>query len=185
LLRDKMNTSGASAELTDAQVKMATLPTHSKLRYLSKNPNDWPVLQCSNIFILPGIPDYFAQKIENVAEYLSCQLERTAGVKVVLKVDENSIVPILNRVVENHPNVSIGSYPFVSHPDYKTVITVEGRLMPMGGRSNSTVFDRDMLDLTKNSDAETNVQLALDELIKRLPDGSVLRVDNDDMTFFS
>jgi molybdopterin-biosynthesis enzyme MoeA-like protein len=182
LLREKMNKSEETngTELTEAQRKMATLPTLSKLRYLSRNPNDWPVLQCKNIFVLPGVPEFFAQKIENVAAYLRCQLERTAALKVVLKVDENSIVPILNQVVENHPNVSIGSYPFVSHPDFKTVITVEGRWIS-GGRSNSTIIRASMVDLNRKSASDRNVQMALNDLINLLPDGSVLRVDNDDM----
>ena len=183
LLREKMN-SGKDKELTEAQVKMATLPSSSKLRYLSDNPNEWPVLQCKNIFILPGVPEFFQKKIRNVAEYLSCQMERSVAYKVVLCEDEHSIVTALNQVVENHPNVTFGSYPFVSHPEYKTVITVEGRLMS-GGRSNSTVFSRIMLDSARSKELmDRNVQLALDELINTLPKGSVLRVDNENLTFF-
>ena len=40
-----------------------------------------------------------------------------------------------------------------------------------------------MMDATKTSDVD--VQTALDDLITRLPDGSVLRVDIDDMRLFS
>lgn len=203
LLRDKMNRrsdnggngrsdsngnciDGAAdaVALTDAQVKMATLPRHSKLRYLSDNPNDWPVLQCRNIFILPGVPEYFAAKIANVASYLSCQMERQAAYKVVLSADETSIVTALNQVVENHPNVSFGSYPFVSHPDFKTVITVEGRLLSRGTRSNSAVFERHSIDTSKRS-MDRSVERALEELLQTLPPGSVLRVDNDDMLLYS
>ena len=182
LLRDKMNTT-EDAKLTEAQVKMATLPSISKLRHLSDSPSDWPVLQCRNIFILPGVPEFFAPKIENVARYLSCQMERGTAYKVVLSVDEHSIVPVLNQVVENHPGVSIGSYPFVSHPEFKTVITVEGRLLKPGGRSNSTVFDRAMIEQPRQT-MDKAVQLALDELIATLPEGSVLRVDNDNMLLY-
>ena len=188
LLRDKMNQKGDNTtqnnkeqELTEAQKKMAMLPSTSKLRYLSDDPNDWPVLQCQNIFILPGVPQFFAQKIENVAKYLSCQLERSTAYKVVLQVDENSIVPILNQVVANHPNVSIGSYPFVSHPEFKTVITLEGRLVT--GDRNSCIFDPNMIEQSKET-MDQYVELALDELLTTLPKGSVLRVDNDDMMLF-
>jgi molybdopterin-biosynthesis enzyme MoeA-like protein len=57
LLREKMN-NGADVELTDAQIKMATLPpSSSKLRY----PSDQTIgRSCSaKIFILPGVPQYF------------------------------------------------------------------------------------------------------------------------------
>ena len=187
LLRDKMNGT-STTELTEAQVKMATLPTYSKLRYLSKDPsNDWPVLQVKNLFILPGIPEHFKDKIVNVGEFLGCQVERSSAYKVVLQVDENSIVPILNQVVKNHPHVVFGSYPFVSHPEYKTVITVEGRLVPLerspGVRSNSAIFDRALLE-PKGLYNDTTVRMALDELITQLPDGSVLRVESDDMKLF-
>jgi FAD synthetase len=182
LLKDKMNDGDPSAELSEAQLKMATLPSSSKLRYLS-GPTNWPVLQVRNIFVLPGVPEFFEAKIEDVSRYLSCQLERSVAYKVVLSVDENSIVPVLNAVVENHPSVSFGSYPFVSHPDYKTVITVEGRLLTNMTRSNSSYFNPSDLIVGRSpkEDLDKHVQVALDELITSLPSGSVLRVDNDDL----
>ena len=60
-----------------AQIKMATLPECSKLRYLSNNKDDWPVLQCKHIFILPGVPQFFEKKVELVASYLSTELIKT------------------------------------------------------------------------------------------------------------
>lgn len=183
LLREKMD-SGKDAELTEAQLKMATLPGGSKLRYLSNDPKDWPVLQCRNIFVLPGVPEFFEKKIMDVAGYLSCQLERGPSYKVILSVDENSIVPALNRVVENNPMVSIGSYPFVNHPDRKTVITLEGRLNCTDGRSNSVLLDRSMIRNPRKA-MEKYVGKALDELVQALPDDAVLRVDKDDMALFA
>ena len=184
LLREKMN-SGKEMELTEAQLKMATLPGGSKLRYLSDDPKDWPVLQCRNIFVLPGVPEFFEKKIMDVAGYLSCQLERGPGYKVILSVDENSIVPALNRVVESNPMVSIGSYPFVNHPDRKTMITLEGKLAcGCDVRSNSVVLDRNLINNPRKA-MERYVQKALDELVEALPDHAVLRVDKDDMALFS
>lgn len=184
LLRDKMN-EGEDVELTEAQVKMATLPQKAKLRYLSENPSDWPVLQCSNIFILPGVPEFFEKKIENVAKYLSCQLERSIAYKVVLSADETSIVSILNDVVAQHPDVSFGSYPFLDQ-SFKTVITVEAKMLGglQGGRRNSTITEKKQLFSTKQQ-MDKNVQRALDQLINLLPKDSVLRVDNDDSLNFS
>lgn len=183
LLREKMD-SGKEAELTEAQLKMATLPGGAKLRYLSDDPKDWPVLQCRNIFVLPGVPEFFEKKITDVAGYLSCQLERGPGYKIILSVDETSIVPVLNRVVESNPMVAIGSYPFVNHPDRKTVITLEGKLSSGEGRSNSVVLDRNMISNPRKA-MERFVEKALDELVEALPDHAVLRVDKDDMALFS
>jgi FAD synthetase len=186
LLREKMNT-GDDAVLTEAQIKMATLPANCTLRYLSENKEDWPVLQCRNVFVLPGVPEFFSKKVKSLAEYLSTQLERSVTYKVVLSVDEASIVDALNAAVERHPDVTFGSYPFVSHPDFKTVLTLEGRILKFGARSSSfedecdatggqTLFSKEQMDF--------HVQVALDELIDTLPEGSILRVDNNDGMLF-
>jgi len=198
LLQKKMNADNSSAtgkDLTSAQIKMATLPSNAKLRYLSTD--EWPVLQCRNVFILPGVPEFFAKKIENVATYLSSQLERSIVYKIVLSVDEQSIVDVLNNAVKKHPKVSMGSYPFVSHPDFKTVVTLEADLVdssthefnttsgvegPIGSR-NSLFLGRDAIILPKEV-RDRNVRLALDDLISELPKGSILRVENDDLDPF-
>lgn len=176
LLKTKMNDNKVD-ELTEAQVKMATLPSLSKLKYLSEIEGDWPVLQCSNIFILPGVPQFFQKKVEHVAKYLSTELERSVAFKVVLSIDEDAIVPILNSVVERNPLVSFGSYPFVDHPEYKTVVTLEGKrnLCELDDSSH----DRDNIDM------DIHVKVALSDLVHALPDESVLRVENsgNELTF--
>ena len=194
LLLKKMkngNKEGELKKLSDAQMKMATLPDCSKLRYLAKDDDAWPVLQCENIFILPGVPAFFEEKIELVATYLSTELVRSLTYKVVLSIDENSIVPILNAVVENHPNVSFGSYPFVNHPDFKTVVTLEGRRSRGGWERNSGRYLVPQIEDEEDGglqfaedEIDLHVKVALSDLVNGLPAGSVLRVDNDnDLTF--
>lgn len=186
LLRDKMK--NQDNKLTPAQEKMATLPSNAKLRYLSESESDWPILQCRNIFILPGVPEYFSKKIENVAAYLSSQLERSTAYRLVLSVEEASIVDALNEAVIDHPNVSFGSYPFVSHPDYKTVVTLEANVFELKESSlitrNSAVLDKTAVTMSKEA-RDRNVRFALDDLINKLPEEAVLRVENDDMTPFN
>lgn len=176
LLQEKMGKEASSdlVELTEAQRKMATLPSRSKLRYLSEDKNDWPVLQCRNIFVLPGVPEFFASKIEAVAHYVSSDaMERSAVYKVVLSVDEATIVSVLNSAVEEYPEVTFGSYPFVSHPEFKTVLTLEGRMRSQDAALYSRAsFSKDQMD--------HHVRLALDYLLTHLPGGSILRVDNED-----
>lgn len=188
LLIEKMNNSNGE-EPTEAQIKMATLPSNAKLRYLSENPLDWPVLQCRNCFILPGVPQFFEKKVADLAVYLSSQLERSITYKVVLSVDEASIVDALNGVVSRHPQVSFGSYPFMDHPAVKTVLTLEGTMIKGGlTRTNSLSYlERKSLTKDRNSKEEMdyNVRLALDDLINALPKDSILRVDNNDGLLFS
>lgn len=183
LLRGKMDTKHGG-ELTEAQKKMATLPADAHLRYLSDNIDDWPLLQCRNVFVLPGIPELFSKKVNSLAEYLSTQLERSVTYKVVLSVDEASIVECLNTCVKRHLHVTFGSYPFVSHPEFKTVVTLEGRTLKSGLRSSSCK-EHDEADVHFSKEqADFHVRAALDDLINTLPSGSILRVENDDGLLF-
>lgn len=45
--------------------------------------------------------------------------------KIILDVEERGLVTHLDAVVAAHPKVKIGSYPYVEHPEFKTIITVE------------------------------------------------------------
>lgn len=194
LLLRKMNndTEEDVTSLTEAQMKMATLPQNSKLKYLA-GKEEWPILQCRNIFVLPGVPQFFAAKIELVAAHLSAELDRSEHYKVVLRVDESSIVDALNKVVTNHPTVSFGSYPFIGHPNFKTVITIEGKdshdnidyrkYKKSHGNDIPKSVDTSKVDkdvyYTKE-EMDLHVKLALEELVEELPEGSILRVDTDE-----
>jgi len=160
------------------RAKMARLPAGSKLRPLDEK--DWPVLQCRNIFCLPGVPAYFCTKMQSVAEYLSCQLQKSVVYRVLLKSNETDIVHDLDAVVERHPGVAIGSYPQTNGP-CPTVLTLEGKIA-LGSRSNSSVFTKDML-LQTSEGRDARVHAALDDLLQTLQD-CVLRVDNDDSLLF-
>merc|ERR1711983_536862 len=54
--------------LSQVQMKMATLPENCELRFAGEK---WPILQCQNIFILPGVPQFFEQKITSIASFFS------------------------------------------------------------------------------------------------------------------
>ena len=209
LLREKMGVDESDDSkdgLSDAQIKMSTLPACSRLRYFS-GKDEWPILQCQNIYILPGVPQFFSKKIEALAPHLSepdnfdC-----VSSKIVLSVDEVSVVPMLNKVVEDHPHVSIGSYPFVGHPEILTVVTIEShecegptrtvrrRLSSFKGpiiadetniNSVNNVTTMSIVDCKvpksfTREEMDFNLKLALSDLLNSLPTNAVIRVDNDD-----
>lgn len=201
LLIQKM---GDKADDEHARMKMSTLPSTSRLRYLTDDPKEWPILQCGhNVFILPGVPQFFEAKVKALATHLlSSDLERSVFYRVVLSCEEAAIVECLNEVVLRHPSVSFGSYPFVNHPATKTVLTLEGRLIEGGyshnsGRflkqtppipsspsgKNSELTHRQSLPPTQmlntKKEMDLNVELALSDLLSCLPDGSVLRVEEN------
>lgn len=201
LLIQKM---GDKADDEQARMKMSTLPSTSRLRYLTDDPEEWPILQCGhNVFILPGVPQFFESKVKALATHLlSSDLERSVFYRVVLSCEEAAIVESLNEVVLRHPSVSFGSYPFVNHPATKTVLTLEGRLIEGGYSHNSGRFlkqtppipsspSRNNVELTHRQslpptqmlntkkEMDLNVELALSDLLGCLPDGSVLRVEEN------
>lgn len=71
-------------------------------------------------------------------------------------------------------------------PDFKTVVTLEGRLVQGDARRNSyLVLSKGALSeqIMTKEDMDRNVKLALDDLINELEShekGSVLRVGGDD-----
>mmetsp|Transcript_25730 Transcript_25730/g.38494 ORF Transcript_25730/g.38494 Transcript_25730/m.38494 type:complete len:255 (-) Transcript_25730:148-912(-) len=207
LLKGKMGLQNEDgSDLSEAQIKMATLPACGKLRYLA-GEDEWPTLECRNIYILPGVPQFFEKKVETLAAYLSnSDLVNSVTCKLVLSVDEVSVVPMLNEVVDAHPHVSFGSYPFVGHPEFHTVVTLEANecegpnriarrrsstfressIVNVDGEhmtSRSSVMSRSSettIEPFSKEQMELHVKLAVTDLVGALPENSVLRVDNDD-----
>eukprot|EP00903_Cladosiphon_okamuranus_P021990 g20220.t1 len=113
-------------QLTEAQLKMAMLPELSKLRVAPlSGEKAWPILQTENVFILPGVPEFFKSKMTVIADHFLDSRPMFVR-KIVLSADEFLIVEVLNKAVEAHPSVTFGSYPYFSDPAFKTVITLEG-----------------------------------------------------------
>ena len=160
--------------MSAGQVKMATLPSKSELKYLTENPDEWPVLKCNNIFILPGVPLYFEEKIQALSKFLGSpeeeelglgldndisptrsQLTRSDTYRLTLSLEEDAIVTALNATVKAHPHVTIGSYPIVDNPDHKTIITLEGRFYNGGyTRSSSRLLDKARVNSGDNNSNE-------------------------------
>ena len=45
------------------------LPELATLRVAPADANGWPILQCENVFILPGVPQYFEKKMSVITEH--------------------------------------------------------------------------------------------------------------------
>ena len=112
-----------------------------------------PILQCENIFVLPGVPKFFAAKMELIVKYFMQKYRPLETRKIVLAVEERRVVRMLDALVEKHqPAVKVGAYPFVDHPDFKTIITVQ-------------------------ASESSQVDAAVAELLEMMPSGYVLRVE--------
>lgn len=98
---------GSREPMRSSVLRLADLPTSSALRFPPGTAEVgkvlWPVLQVSNVFVLPGIPQFFSDKMAVIAEHFIVPRAGTVLAKIVLSVDENDIVGILNDTVAAHP----------------------------------------------------------------------------------
>lgn len=144
-------------DLTEGQKKMALLPELAQLRIAPGNEL-WPILQCENVFILPGVPAFFEAKVDTIATHFLGRRPLFTR-KVVLGVDEIRIVDALNEAVARFgkDGVLFGSYPFVgkSGDEFKCIVTLEG-------------------------ETEEAVNGACTFLMEKVPPKSVLAVEEDD-----
>ena len=109
----------------------------------------FPVLECENIFMLPGVPQLFRLQLEVVLRGLegSPVSLRT----MYLNASESDIAAVLDRVALARPDVSIGSYPtFDPADEYRVKLTIE------------------------HAELEQVMQV-VERLTKELPSGSILR----------
>jgi molybdenum cofactor synthesis domain-containing protein len=110
---------------TDGHLRMALVPEGASLEVTHEVR--WPTIRVENTWLLPGIPEVFRMKLPVVVEYLTRVLHGPAFVScaVYVKMDEGELKPLLDRVVAEFPDVSVGSYPKWLDPTYRTKLTFD------------------------------------------------------------
>ena len=132
----------------DSQLKMAMVPEDAAL--IDAGDLWFPVVVVENVYVLPGIPELLRKKFESVRE-------RFRGVPVLLKRvfvkrRESDIATELNALLDEFPELMLGSYPKIGEESFHVLLTLESR-------------DAGYL------------QRALDALLLRLPVDSIYKVD--------
>ena len=136
------------SDLNNAIIKMTMVPEGSKV--IASENMRFPLISFRNIYIFPGIPEYIRKKfplIKEIFRSTAFNLKR-----LYLNCHEAEIADILNKVVEEHKDVAFGSYPILGEPDYRVIITAESKY-------------HDHLDKS------------LDELIDKLPQEIIVRIE--------
>ena len=103
-----------------------------------------------NVYILPGVPEIFRQKFDALKERFRESPFHLCCVFV--SIGEGTLADHLNAVLAGHPELLLGSYPEFSNAEYKVKVTLESK-------------DKSYLDR------------AVEDLLGRLPDGSIVRVE--------
>ena len=134
------------SRLNDAHLKMAEVPQGAQL--VGENLR-FPSIQMGNVYVLPGVPEIFREKFNALRDRFRDQPFHLKNVFV--SIGEGTLADYLNGLLRDFPVLLLGSYPEFDNPDYRVKVTLESR-------------DREY------------VERALEELLKRLPAGAIVRV---------
>jgi molybdopterin-biosynthesis enzyme MoeA-like protein len=108
---------------TEAHLRFADVPEGAELR---RAPDvSWPTPVVENVWILPGVPEVFRMKLATLRSWVVGPRPFVSRA-LVLNQDEVELKDTLDVVVALHPAVSIGSYPALFNPRYRTRITFDG-----------------------------------------------------------
>jgi molybdenum cofactor synthesis domain-containing protein len=139
--------SKCGGQLNDAILKMTEVPEGAEIIDLGNM--SFPLVLYRNIFIFPGIPEYLRNKFSLIRErFLTSAFYLK---RLFLNANESDIAEILNTVVAENKEVSIGSYPVLNNPEYRIIVTIESK-------------------------SEGPVKKALEELVQKMPD-IIVRVE--------
>ena len=110
---------------TEGHLRMALIPEGASLEVSDEIA--WPTIRVGNTWLLPGIPEVFRMKLPVVTKLVACSTEGRGFVSlaVYVKMDEGELKPLLDRIVAEFPDVSVGSYPKWLDPAYKTKLTFD------------------------------------------------------------
>jgi molybdopterin-biosynthesis enzyme MoeA-like protein len=135
--------------LTDERLRMAKVPDTAEL--LVAGDIVWPTVRMRNVWILPGIPEVFRMKLAVVAAHLP---EHAAFISraVYTKIEESTLVALIDATVAAFADVEIGSYPKWFDDTYKTKVTFDGR-------------------------DPARLESALRHFVALLPEGGIVRID--------
>lgn len=122
LLQDRLGET-----VTDGHLAMASVVEGTELYKNTDGLIPWPTMIVGNVYILPGVPEVFSLMVEGLVPRLRGDEAPFVNRSVLLYGDEGTLKPFIDAVVENFPDVSIGSYPRWKDPDYTVKVTFDGR----------------------------------------------------------
>jgi len=102
---------------------MANVPDGAQL--IEAPDMRWPILLYRNVYILPGVPELFERKFLAIRERF--RVEPFYLRTVLTLEDEFDITNRLHEVVEQFPQVAIGSYPNFATQDFRVKLTLESK----------------------------------------------------------
>jgi molybdopterin-biosynthesis enzyme MoeA-like protein len=106
-----------------ARTKMASVPEGAALLMEPSLPI--PVLLVQNVYLFPGIPQLFRRKFDSIKDRF--QDAPYHGRRVYLTARESDFSHLLDTLMEEFPDLMLGSYPEVGNPEYRVKLTLESK----------------------------------------------------------
>jgi molybdenum cofactor synthesis domain-containing protein len=136
------------SEANASQLKMCELPEGAEL---IQGGDLWLPLVCvRNVYIFPGIPRLLRSKFDSARDVFKGSPFHLR--RIFMSCIESDIAQHLHDLLEEFPDLQLGSYPRTSDSDYRTMLTLESR-------------------------DGAYVNKAVEVLLVRLPKASLLRVE--------
>ena len=110
--------------LTEGHLRMALVPEGAVLETTPEIR--WPTIRIQHTWVMPGVPEVFQMKIPVIEARVGAGRSFVSHA-VYTKMDEGVLKPLLDRIVADFADVSVGSYPKWLDPAYKTKVTFDGR----------------------------------------------------------
>jgi len=133
-------------EVDEPQLRLADVVEGTEL--LTDGNARFPTFLVENIYVLPGIPEIFQDKVTAIRDRFASDPFHLRIVYV--RQQETAIADFLDATLEAFPELLLGSYPKLNHPEYKVRLTLESK------------------------DAQY-LENALGKLLELLPDNAVVR----------
>lgn len=109
---------------TAGVVRMAMLPQGSEV--LGHEDGRWPIIRKENCFMLPGLPQALRDKVPRLIALLP-RVAPAWVAAVYLDAEEVLFSHWLDELQQKQSAVTIGSYPVLHEPEFKTRVSITSR----------------------------------------------------------
>ena len=111
-------------EFNAARARMARIPDGASL--IDNPVSTAPGFCIGNVYVMAGVPEIMRAMIENVLPTLEGG-EKLSSVTITAQVPEGSIAEAMEKLQGEHPEVSIGLYPFYGADGAGVSVVARGR----------------------------------------------------------
>ena len=106
-----------------ASLRMAEVPEGAVLN--DAGDIRFPTVQVENVYVLPGIPQLFESKLNALKPRLRADPYYMHA--IYTNSVESTLAEHLNATLLVYPQLMLGSYPKIGHPEYRVKLTLESK----------------------------------------------------------